>query len=793
MVNNFNIVNGFINDRYRDEKTAHEELIKKVSAFNKEECNSLLEYLKKNLRFDCPLGSDPNQAIIYLNECKVVIQERLAKIQSEQSIEGIIQYLYKVNSGNIQDEIVELEPIEEQRRNIDHLKTLNNKLSSLPDKISNFIKLNSNYYQDDIRYHVLKYLIDLKHVIKFYINKKEKGFNNEGKLISISALDLYKNKKYKFDNKVKEFNLDIKLFEELEKTIEDIIKNDYSNNNYEILLNIINILNSHYDRIVSIAEDKEEDLFSISINQDEIGATTFVDTSNTSNISNKYITFPFDKFTKKLSLLFSNYIVNNSNINIIRNYRLYKNNNLFIKNLINSFNVALINTKNSNNHDHSFKEQIKDIDPISIIRSKNSLEKLINNLNYISSQQKYKLATDSTPLDLSKNIQFIKFDSKVLQNIYHLFSNYHNFNKLTDKVKKETDIKKLKKKIIQILKKYKDNEDKKNIKLLDMIKDQNKIIFPELSDNYKITEKTQFNYHDFLLEVNPEKKVFTGLQYWDKRENELKNIEGYVTFFPIKKEDIDNHEVYSSTKKEEIMEFCKTINERILDFSILIKPKLRYDEFNMILKTGNIRLIRHTIESEVKLLSFYPYLGDINNGTLICEDANAILNLLSRSDFLNNSLKPAYEIYNQIYDLNRIVYSVRYHDKKKNRIEKKKSLISFLENELNKDKFKGKKVVSFKNALSTINEYDDRSTEIDYAEESQKNLGQGSFRKDSLYVRSNMHTVSQKVDIGFVDQFGTSSLDIDKLFNNNFRTQTANEFYKKINKKSLPIEFSRSL
>lgn len=163
MIDNFNVINEFIEDRYSNKNIAHEKLIKKASLFNKEECNSLLKYLEEGHRCKVPLGGDTKQTPLYLEECKDIIQKRLTAIRRNQIYNEIYDFFSKLDDNQLATTIAEHEkikkfnwerdvikfPIEEdvinkirkERQSIDLLKNIWGNLAyRFIQKIINFIK-----------------------------------------------------------------------------------------------------------------------------------------------------------------------------------------------------------------------------------------------------------------------------------------------------------------------------------------------------------------------------------------------------------------------------------------------------------------------------------------------------------------------------------------------------------------------------------------------------------------------------------------------------------------------------
>lgn len=621
----------------------------------------------------------------------------------------------------------------------------------------------------------------------------------------------------------------------------------------------------------------------------------------------KYIKYPFSIYTKKLASLWNK---------IVDYFRKY----LLNRKMKNDFNKAISNVKDSNKHDVQFREKIKDISPAYNIKS------LIDSLDEVASSQVYKRTGDDNALDLSKNLQSIKFSNSNLQNIYQLFSNYHNTKeRFGDLEEGEFYINALKEALIAILKgcdryiiyekllnlanihiEQGHNKDIIDQKLLNLANIQgrysedtiNKYLLSLQSIQREVISKHQqtrphplfnkdnpeFNFNDILLKTNPNKNAFVN-----------SSVEGYVSFLPLNKEEIYNYKEYSDTKMKDIELFLSIQNNQLLGLNHLLSPKLRYDKFQTIealiafIKDKNntqskkeevierledgISCIKKSIEKEIKLLTYYPHQEEVENikeihrliGNVlydqlsyysyqnVIEEVKEIISNIAYDNVSNPifnkyiDIKSVYNVYSTIYDLNRELYSVKYnlqrgriykylnkeeqlrivslsssptyevYKKNISKLRRSKSygdidnseldldslLISFVTTHNND--FKQKREVTFgavKERIYAISE----DEEVDYSEESQENLEQGSQRiVDSSINYSQHNTMAsikgciklnedrRRIDVGFSDKFITSNSNADKLFDNRFSTQTANEVFRNIHTKSLPVEKFRGL
>lgn len=362
-------------------------------------------------------------------------------------------------------------------------------------------------------------------------------------------------------------------------------------------------------------------------------------------------------------------------------------NNAFIQNLLNIFNKTVDDIRSSDQYDAEYKGNIN-----FKVKTANDVESLITNISLLASCARGKKSGDSNPTDLSKNIQSINYNNKILQNIHQLFSTYYNLRKEMS-VFEDTDYYDDLVKNVTILLSDIDSENIINEKLLILLKKQLDIIsnngrsiahpiFGKENKLFHNSESIDFDYDSLLLRTNPDKKAFEG----DFTKN-------YVSFLPNRREQIYNYENYSDDNLGEIMSFIdiKLREGRIVNTSHLLANKLQYSlfqdienaissyfnstDFNGLTKQDIKRkiidelypqlnnnesrlIIIKALEKEIRLLSHYPYKDEIDEKyTSILDTMHVNLTVIdSRFDS-----KKIYQLYSDLYDFNRKVYSVEYN------------------------------------------------------------------------------------------------------------------------------------
>lgn len=353
-------------------------------------------------------------------------------------------------------------------------------------------------------------------------------------------------------------------------------------------------------------------------------------------------------------------------------------NNALVQSLLNIFNEAVNNIISSDKYDVQYKEDVK-----YTIESANDIESLIANISLLASCGGGKKSGDSNPVDLSKNIQSVNYHNSILQNIHQLFSTYHRNKNKIDGFQDIDYCEKLVKNIISVF--DINNEDINrtllediNRKLLILSKTQLNIMsnngeivpnrtFGKENRLYAIQEPSKpiaFDYDSLLLRTNLDKKAFVDPY-----------IKGYVSFLPYKREQIYKYQDYSDDILSGIIYYIqesrdnKVINTRHLSkdkledthFKNLEEARISYfstKDFKKLNENESKQIIIDHLNQELKLLSYYPYRDEIDDKykTIYDQMFVDLTNIDSRFDH-----ERIYQLYSDLYDFNRKVYSVEYN------------------------------------------------------------------------------------------------------------------------------------